>query len=221
MHVNIVQPAPSAASAVSRTCARSAPGPPESVWLKKWTPTSTTPSLLGAHAEADVGETDGTPPGAFDLRWPHHGLGMLIPTAFASPQTWTKRENPSPNLDQSHRADPGRLRAPGDLTRRAAPSLEIDERQRSVTPNRGNESLITLPSQYKQQQRRTSFLWPRDCPRPRSGKEIGKHSRRHKGDQGAGTHHERLISIWEAAQSPVIRAAFASVHLCSLSADSC
>src|SRR5580765_1410485 len=47
MHVNIEQPAASAASAVSRTCALSAPGPPESVWLKKWTPTSTTPSLMG------------------------------------------------------------------------------------------------------------------------------------------------------------------------------
>ncbi len=46
MHVNIVQPAASAASAVSRTCVRIASGPPESVKFMKWIPTSMRVSLV-------------------------------------------------------------------------------------------------------------------------------------------------------------------------------
>ena len=157
-------------------------------------PTSTTPSLLGAHTKADVSETDGTPPRR--LRPPLASprprdvdTGRVCPAPRRDPS----ERNPSPNLDQPHRADPGRLRAPGDLTRRAGPSLEIDQRQRSVTPNRGNESLMTLPSQYKQQQRRTSFCG-RGTVRDR-GRQFGKHSKRHKGDQGAGTHHATHLDL--------------------------
>ena len=36
------------------------------------------------------------------------------------------------------------------------------------------------------------------------GKEIGKHARRHKGDQGDSTPHERLISISEAILLSVV-----------------